>query len=313
MPHQVVALEVCQLHKAYGARQVVVDISFSIAPGEVLGLIGPNGAGKSTTIGMIAGLIAPTSGQVQLLGHDLNHQRKLAQGCLGLVPQDLALYMALTAAENLAFWGQLYGLSGSKLRQRIAEVLEFVGLTERERERVDTFSGGMKRRLNLGVALLHRPKVLLLDEPTVGIDPQSRNHLFESLDQLTRQGVAILYTSHYMAEVEKFCDRIAIMEQGQVIVLGTPQKLCAQIPGGIVRIVFAGKSPDLARLKAIPGILQANCTAQVLTLQAEQPQRVLTDILAVLSATGVLVRGLALQETNLETVFLELTGRALRD
>jgi ABC-2 type transport system ATP-binding protein len=306
-------VEVCGLQKCYGKHQAVVDISFTIGAGEIFGLLGPNGAGKSTTMGMMAGIITPTAGKTCLGGYDVIRQKHQAKQLLGWVPQDLALYSTLSAADNLMFWGQLYGLQGKHLEKQVGRVLEFVGLTGREREAVETFSGGMKRRLNLAVALLHEPQVLLLDEPTVGVDPQSRNYLFESLKQLSAQGVAILYTSHYMEEVERLCHQVAIMESGKILIQGTPQQLCAQLARGCLDITLCGGALDLQQISEIPGVKQASYTAPHLHLEVEHPQQVLPEILHCLSASSLVVRSLALQETTLETVFLQLTGRALRD
>ncbi len=307
-----VSVEVLSLAKSYGQRQAVADISFSIAPGEIFGFLGPNGAGKSTTIGMIAGLIAPDHGTVRICGFDIVADRRSAKRRLGLVPQDLALYETLSAEDNLQFWGQMYGLGGVALRKRIGEVLEFVGLSGREKEQVAQYSGGMKRRLNLAAALLHEPEVLLLDEPTVGVDPQSRNHLFEGIAHLKAQGMAILYTSHYLEEAERLCDHVAIVESGRVIALGTPQSLKAK-GGGSLRLEVLSGVPDLAEIKKLKDVAQVIWQENLLHIETDRPQAIIAPLLSRLEAEGVKICNLQLFEPSLETVFLQLTGKSLRD
>jgi len=307
-----VSVEVLSLARFYGQRQAVADISFSIAPGEIFGFLGPNGAGKSTTIGMIAGLIAPDHGTVRICGFDIVADRQRAKQRLGLVPQDLALYETLSAEENLQFWVQMYGLGGVALRKRIGEVLEFVGLEDREKEQVAQYSGGMKRRLNLAAALLHEPEVLLLDEPTVGVDPQSRNRLFEGIAYLKAQGMAILYTSHYLEEAERLCDHVAIVESGRVIALGTPQALKAK-GGGSLRLEVLSGLPDLAEIKKLKDVTRAFCKDNLLQIETDRPQEILTSLLLLLQTEEVTIRNLQLFEPSLETIFLQLTGKSLRD
>lgn len=233
-------LEARRLKKSYGGQPAVVDVSFSLEPGEVLGLLGPNGAGKSTTMMMLAGLLAPDEGEVILGGSRFDGRNRDQRRLLGIVPQDFAIYPDLSAAENLQFFGRLYGLHGHELKSRCDEVLERIGLVESACRAAGGYSGGMKRRLNFGVALMHHPSVLILDEPTVGVDPQSRNHLFESLLARKQQGRTMIYTSHYMEEVQRLCDRVAVMHEGQVVAAGTASELAerAGTPNANLEQVF---------------------------------------------------------------------------
>ncbi len=218
-------LEVKKLVKRYGSKLAVSDVSFKVEKGEIYGLLGPNGAGKSTTINVITGLIQKDSGQVTIGGLDLDKELTKAKYLLGIVPQELAIYNDLSALANVKFFGSLYGLSGRKLNERALEMLDFVGLLDKAKDKVKTCSGGMKRRLNIACGLVHRPKLLILDEPTVGIDPQSRNHIMEAILQLNREGTTILYTTHYMEEAEQLCSRIAIMDAGQIVAQGNLSEL----------------------------------------------------------------------------------------
>ena len=273
-------LEVVGLRKSYGTRAVVTDVSLCVRPGEVLGLLGPNGAGKSTTIGMISGLTVPDAGTVALEGAALAFDPDGFRRRIGLVPQDLALFEDLTALANLELFGALYGIPRPRLRERAAEVLAVVGLRDRGRDKPSTFSGGMKRRLNIACALVHDPDVLLLDEPTAGVDPQSRNAIFDNLESLKRQGKALVYTTHYMEEAERLADRIVIIDHGGVVASGT-----------------------LAELTMLPAAR---------TLQLDVDEAVDTDMLAALPGVKR-VRRMSSDRGNLEDVFLALTGRGLRD
>src|SRR3990172_1471616 len=219
------AIEAQHLRKNFGDLQAVQDVTFAVQAGEILSLLGPNGAGKSTTISMLSGLLEPTDGEAFVMGHSIRREPMAAKAALGVVPQDIALYPDLTARENLIFWGKMYGMRGRTLKQRVDEVLDVIGLTDRQQHRVDTFSGGMKRRVNIGVALLHKPKVVIMDEPTVGIDPQSRRHILDNVKELNRQGMTVLYTTHYMEEAQELSDQIAIMDKGRVIAYGTHDEL----------------------------------------------------------------------------------------
>src|SRR5512142_542023 len=223
------AIRVQHLQKAFGETRAVQRVSFHVRQGEIFSLLGPNGAGKSTTISMLAGLLAPTSGDASIMGHSITTDGANAKKMIGVVPQDIALYPDLSARENLDFWGKMYGLRGAELRKRVDGVLEMVGLTEHAKGRIERFSGGMKRRINIGAALLHQPKVLILDEPTVGIDPQSRRSILDGVKEFNRQGMTVLYTSHYMEEVAELSNHIVIMDHGQVIAAGTHAELVKMV------------------------------------------------------------------------------------
>jgi ABC-2 type transport system ATP-binding protein len=309
---KIVNLEVCSLVKSYGQHQAVAGISFTIAPGEIFGFLGPNGAGKSTTIGMIAGLIAPDRGTASICGFDVVSDRQQAKQHLGLVPQDLALYETLSARDNLQFWGQMYGLGGVVLRKRIEMVLEFVGLEGREKEVVAQYSGGMKRRLNLAAALLHEPDVLLLDEPTVGVDPQSRNRLFEGIIHLKAQGMSILYTSHYLEEAERLCDQVAIVEAGCIVACGSPQKLISRTGGSLCLEMLSG-CPDLEKIEKLRYVSRALWQEPVLHIETHHPQKMVAELLLFLQSRELKFCNLQLFEPSLETVFLQMTGKSLRD
>src|SRR5512143_570358 len=242
------AIEVQNLKKSFGGLQAVQDVSFTAAQGEVLSVLGPNGAGKSTTISMLSGLLRPTSGDAAIMGHSVVTAPEAAKGCLGVVPQDIALYPDLSARENLTFWGKMYGLRDGQLRQRVDEVLGVIGLADRQKDRVGTFSGGMKRRVNIGAALLHKPAVIIMDEPTVGIDPQSRRHILDNVKELNRQGMTVLYTTHYMEEAQELSHQIAIMDQGKVIAQGTHTELI-QVVGETDRIDLTLNSEQKAILE----------------------------------------------------------------
>ena len=233
------AITVRNLQKTYGSHPAVNGITFSIARGEIFGLLGPNGAGKTTTISMLSGLLEPSGGSVMVDGMDLAQNLARMKAKIGLVPQDLALYPTLSARDNLTFFAQIYGLRGKHLRQRVDAVLEMVQLADRADDPVDTYSGGMKRRINLAAGLLHQPDILFLDEPTVGVDPQSRNAIFESIQALNRGGLTILYTTHYMEEAQRLCHRVAIIDRGQIVALDTPANLIRQVGEGILRLEIA--------------------------------------------------------------------------
>ncbi|MBR3206780.1 MAG: ABC transporter ATP-binding protein, partial [Bacillus sp. (in: Bacteria)] len=233
-------LKVQNIIKNYEGKQVLKGVSFHLKPGESFGLLGPNGTGKSTLIGIMTGLLPATSGTVTIGGIDLHKETKHAQQLIGIVPQEIALYLDLSAKENLTFWGKMYGLKGEELKSRVQEILELIGLGNRANDKVKVFSGGMKRRVNIGCAILHRPKLLIMDEPTVGIDPQSRNHILETVKTLNSEGMTIIYTSHYMEEVEYLCEKIAIMDQGSFIKVGDLSEL-AELVGEKREIIFTIK------------------------------------------------------------------------
>ena len=308
-------LACADLRKAFGDRVAVDGVSFTIGPSETYGLLGPNGAGKTTTISMICGLLTRDAGEVHVAGQPVDVDAVGAKAHIGYVPQDLAIYPELSARENLRFFGQLYGLGGAELKARIGEVLETIGLTDRADERTDGFSGGMKRRLNIGIGLLNRPRLLVLDEPTVGVDPQSRNAILASVEELGRQGMAILYTTHYMEEAERLCDRVAIIDEGRIKAEGTRRELVSLI-GQKDRVDLAA-SGDLAAaavgLRALDGVDEATTHDGGIGLLVAEARTLLPRILEAASAAGASVSGVEIVEPDLEAVFLHLTGRALRD
>ncbi len=295
-------IEVRELRKSYGALVAVDGVSFDIARGEAFGLLGPNGAGKTTTISMIVGVLRPDAGHIRIdAGADPS--RPEIRKKLGVAPQAVALYDSLTGAENLAFFGRLYGLAGADLKARVDWALDFAGLADRRADPVKAYSGGMQRRLNLACALVHDPPVLLLDEPTVGVDPQSRNHIFESIESLRKQGRTILYTTHYMEEAERLCDRVAIMDQGKILDVDKVERLIGR---------HGGRSVVEARLKSAPpepaalgGVLEGT----TLRVETERPW----EEVGRLASSGVEIAGLNVHRPDLESVFLALTGRRLRD
>jgi len=308
-------LRVENLRKAFKELVAVDDVSFSIAPGETYGLLGPNGAGKTTSISMICGILERDHGTVTVVGEDLNTGSTSAKGSIGLVPQDLAIYPDLTARENLIFFGRLYGMSGSALKDRVAEVIDIIGLAERADDRAGEFSGGMKRRLNIGIGLLHEPALLVLDEPTVGVDPQSRNAILESVERLSGAGMAVLYTTHYMEEAERLCDRVGIIDEGRIKAEGTRSELVSMI-GQRDRIELSADG-DLAgaaqALTAIDVVESATVVDGSILLVVDGARRALPDLLRRAADAGAEVTGVDTSEPNLEAVFLHLTGKALRD
>jgi len=303
------------LKKSYGSRMAVDGISFTLARGEIFGLLGPNGAGKSTTISMLAGLIQPSEGQIFVEGLEMQANMKRVKARLGLVPQELALYPTLSARDNLVFFGQIYGLRGKVLRQRIDQVLEMIQLTDRAGEPIQNYSGGMKRRVNLGVGLLHQPDILFLDEPTVGVDPQSRNAIFESVEALNRAGLTIIYTTHYMEEAERLCQRVAIVDHGQVIALDTPANLVRSLGDELIRIEIAdGETEGISeQVRRLPSVKSLTHQGQQMEIRSHRPQETLIEVLGITSRLGKRVSALEILEANLETVFLTLTGKRLRE
>ena len=314
-PDAPVVLAVRDLRKRYGAIEAVKGVSFEIRQGETYGLLGPNGAGKTTTISMVCGLLASDGGEVTLDGTPIDVGAVAAKAGIGYVPQELAIYPDLTARENLAFFGRLYGLGGTALKTRVEEVLALIGLSERGNDRTDHFSGGMQRRLNIGIGLLHGPRLLLLDEPTVGVDPQSRNAILESIAALGRAGMAILYTTHYMEEAERLCDRIAIIDGGEIRAEGTQKQLVALIGGHEeVRLSLSGNLKAAARAAgAVRGVQSAAAKGDLVEVLAADAGRVLPRVLEAVEGAGARVKGVELVTPDLEAVFLHLTGRALRD
>jgi ABC-2 type transport system ATP-binding protein len=331
-------LEVDNLVKKYGDFEAVKGVSFSVEEGEVFGLLGPNGAGKTQTISMLTGVIPPTSGTARIGGFDILKERDKVKKINGLVPQDLALYPTLSARTNLNFFGQIYGLRGRQLKERVEDVLRIVALTERADGVVDKFSGGMKRRVNIAAGLVHQPRLLFLDEPTVGVDPQSRNHIFESVQRLNRErGMSVVYTSHYMEEVETLCNRAAIIDEGRIIALDTIKNLIALLGGGVVYVgVKQVDEATLAELAALPAVKEATLVSQppappapegkestaeakpvtanpVVKIVATNNQQALVNVLGYLNQHDIVITSLEIMQPNLESVFLHLTGKKLRE
>lgn len=303
------------LTKKYGSNIAVDNISLSIDQGEIFGLIGPNGAGKSTTINSLCGLLKNSNGEIIIDGINMKEDSLEAKKRLGLVPQEIAIFENLTGRENIEFFGKLAGLKGSLLKERVDEALEFVGLSDKAKSMPKGYSGGMKRRLNIACAIAHHPKVIILDEPTVGIDPQSRNHILESVRKLNKMGSTIIYTTHYMEEAEALCSRIAIMDHGRLIADGTKEEL-KKLVHEEEKIIINGSDISfntLEEIKAINQVKDAQLIENNLEIITSSTQLILQDILFLLSKNGVRIKGIQVSEPDLETVFLSLTGRKLRD
>jgi ABC-2 type transport system ATP-binding protein len=310
-------LQVQNLVKNYGDFKAVKGVSFDIKEGEIFSLLGPNGAGKTTTISMLSTLYTPTSGDAAIGGYSITKDPMGVRGIIGVVPQDLALYEDLTARENLTFWGQMYNLSGKSLTMRVDEVLEQIGLTDKAKDRVKTYSGGMKRRVNIGVGLLHKPRLLFMDEPTVGIDPQSRRAILDTVKDLNKQGMTLLYTTHYMEEAEELSHRVGIIDHGEMIAIGTQKELTQQVGEAETLILHVGENDDseaLAKtLKDIQGVQQATAVDHEVSVVCAEAEDVLAAVVTKANDRGIKIRSIDIREPNLEAVFLHLTGRALRD
>lgn len=308
-------LKVENLQRSFGNIKAVDGIGFEVKKGEVFGLLGPNGAGKSTTISMISTLLPPTAGAILFEGKNIFEEPKYLRQKLGVVPQDIALYPTLSGHENLTFWGNMYGLKGTVLKKRISEVGDIIGLDDRLKDRVDKYSGGMKRRLNIGAALLHMPELLIMDEPTVGIDPQSRNHILDTVLELNRQGMTIIYTSHYMEEVEYLCNRICIMDQGKIIASGTKDELVEMISGkSQISLSLEEMDQNLIQtLKEVKGVEGVEQREDHILILGENVDLLLAEIIAKVAVAGKHLKSVDVKKPNLETVFLRLTGKALRD
>ncbi len=308
-------LECNHLRRTFGDLVAVDDVGFRIGVGETYGLLGPNGAGKTTTISMIAGLLENDGGEVIIAGQPMTTKTVQAKSSIGYVPQDLAIYPDLSGRENLVFFARLYGMSRTHARSRAAEVLDLIGLTDRAKDETKTYSGGMKRRLNIGLGLLNHPKLLILDEPTVGVDPQSRNAILESVADLSGAGIAVLYTTHYMEEAERLCDRVGIIDHGKLIAEGTRRELVSMV-GELDRVDLAATG-DLARagqaLAAMDFVKKSSVTDDAIELVMGEAREHLPAILTTAAANGAAVKSVEVTEPDLEAVFLHLTGRALRD
>lgn len=331
-------LEADNLVKMYGDFAAVKGISFTVDEGEVFGLLGPNGAGKTQTISMLTGVVEPTSGTARIGGHDILKEENEVKKINGLVPQDLALYPTLSARANLQFFGRIYGLRGKDLNERVEDVLRVVALSDRADEPIETYSGGMKRRINIAAGLVHQPRLLFLDEPTVGVDPQSRNHIFESVLRLNRErGMSIVYTSHYMEEVELLCNRVAIVDQGQIIAMDTIKNLIAILGGGVIQMgleevdeeilngiralpavkganvvtaapVLAAEGEEVPEIEAVPAII-----SETVKIETKRSQEAMVQIFSYLNERDINVTSVEILEPNLESVFLHLTGKKLRE
>lgn len=308
-------IEVDQLRKSYGELVAVEDVSFTAHPGEIFGLLGPNGAGKTTTIGCISGLLTPTAGRVRVMGHDVVRDGLAARRAIGVVPQDIALYEDLSAVENLSYWGGAQGMRNPLLRERIQKVLEITGLTDRASEPVKRFSGGMKRRLNLACGMVHMPKVLLLDEPTVGVDPQSRVRLLDLVRSEAQAGVCVLYTTHYMEEAETLCDRLAIVDHGKVIAAGTLAELRSLMAErDLLRLTGVFKPQAAAQaMQAMDQVEVLHADENLMILSMTDATRKLAAVFAALTAAGAELRGTTLTQPSLESLFIKLTGKDLRE
>ena len=301
-------LEVQNLVKHYGDFQAVKGVSFSIKEGEIFSLLGPNGAGKTTTISMLSTLYTPTSGDATIAGHSITKDPMSVRNAIGVVPQDLALYEELNARENLIFWGQMYGLSGSALKTRVEEVLSQIGLVDKAKDRVKTYSGGMKRRVNIGVGLLHKPKLLFMDEPTVGIDPQSRRAILDTVKDLNKQGMTILYTTHYMEEAEELSNRVGIIDHGELIAIGTQKELTQQVGETETLILHIAENEDPKALvkafKDIKGVLEANAMNHEISVITPSAADVMAPVVTKANERGIKIHSIDIREPNLEAVFL---------
>lgn len=307
-------LEINNLKKYYKENKAVDGLSFDVYEGEILGLLGPNGAGKSTTISILSTILKKDSGEIQYFGKELQGNLKYIKSNLGVVPQDLAIYEDISSYKNVEFFASLYGVKKENRKEAVMQALKFVGLEDRAKEKPKTFSGGMKRRLNIACAIAHKPKILILDEPTVGIDPQSRNHILDSIKTLNKNGTTVIYTTHYMEEVEEIADRIIIMDKGKKITQGTLEELLQKYKNTrIYDIYIQEKIGDAKYLQEIEGIEQINVKDNQIEIQTNKQIENFNTIILKLIENGAKIGHITTQEGNLEMVFLELTGRTLRD
>ena len=309
------AIEALDLYKSFGEVKAVQGVSFTVKQGTIFSLLGPNGAGKTTIIAMLSTLLRPDKGDAKVMGYSIREEPMGVKSVLGVVPQEISLYEDLSARDNLNFWGKMYGLRGSKLNTRVDEVLELIGLTERAKGPVSKFSGGMKRRVNIGVALLHKPQIIYMDEPTVGIDPQSRRSILDSVVALKDQGMTVLYTTHYMEEAQELSNEIAIMDFGKIVAIGTHAEL-VKIVGQMDRIRLTINTESdhiLETWKSVKGVAHISSEDGIFTILAEDSNLVLPRLFDSAATLNVRITSVDIQEPNLESVFLHLTGRALRD
>ncbi len=309
-------IEIIKLTKSFKGKKVVEDVDIYMDEGESIGLLGPNGAGKSTTISMISSLLKPTSGDVKLNGKSTIKNPAEIRRILGVVPQEIALYEELSAHENLKFFGEIYGVKRNVLEQRIQNVLDMVGLKKRQKELVKTFSGGMKRRVNIAAALLHNPDILILDEPTVGIDPQSRNHILETVKKLNREnGTTVLYTSHYMEEVEQLCERVYIMDHGRVVAAGSKEELLSILSSeDTIQVNLSDTSDEvIEKIKSVKNIRRVDETKNGIRIISKKGSNILSDLVHAVESEGIQLTNFQMETPSLEDVFLHLTGRTLRD
>jgi ABC-2 type transport system ATP-binding protein len=310
-------LEVKNLVKKFGDLTAVDGVSFDIENGEIFSLLGPNGAGKTTTISMLSCLLAPTSGEALVGGHSVTQEALEVKRIIGVVPQEIALYEELSARENLTFWGRMYGIERNALKARVDEVLEQVGLADRAKDRIKTYSGGMKRRINIGVGLLHKPQLVFMDEPTVGIDPQSRRSILDSVKDLNKTGMTVLYTTHYMEEAEELSHRVGIVDHGKMIAIGTQKELTQMVGENETLRLHTGEHVDiqplLAALQELPEVIHVSAADDMVVLIVPEADDALPPVFRKADQLGYKIRSVDIQEPNLEAVFLKLTGRALRD
>ncbi|OGP56411.1 MAG: hypothetical protein A2Y65_11450 [Deltaproteobacteria bacterium RBG_13_52_11] len=313
MPSPVISIN--GLVKKYGERVAVQGVSFSITEGEIFGLLGPNGAGKTTILSILSTLLVPDEGNATIIGHDVARETKRVKPLIGFVPQELALYQTLSAWDNLVFFGRIYGMGGAILKERITTVLALVGLSDRAGDLVQTFSGGMKRRLNIAAGLIHQPRILFLDEPTVGVDPQSRNFIFEHVERLNEGGMTIVYTTHYMEEAERLCDRVAIMDQGRILALDTMKGLVDMLGGGVIYVGLVQASVEtlLPSLRSLPHVRMVVEEEGRLKIETSDSHLALLELIELCKVSNVSILSLEMLQPNLESVFLHLTGKRLRD
>jgi ABC-2 type transport system ATP-binding protein len=308
-------IEVKNAVKRFGDRAAVDGVDLSVHEGEIFGLLGPNGSGKTTLLSLLATLLVPDDGEIRICAYNLRQEARRVRPLIGFVPQEVALYPTLSARDNLTFFGRVYGLHGSALKERVAGVLALVGLSDRAADPVQTFSGGMKRRLNIAAGLVHRPRILFLDEPTVGVDPQSRNFIFEHVERLHGEGMTIVYTSHYMEEVERLCDRVAIMDQGRILALDTTTGLVNRLGAGVIylglpRVSLEALLPDVRALSQVQTAVEEKGRLMIETRNARSA---LLELIELCNARNVSILSLEMLEPTLESVFLHLTGKRLRD